>query len=575
VAGTSGDPMKVIASLPGVQQIIWPASVYVVRGANPGNTGFYLDGVRVPALFHIALGPSVIHPYLIAGVDFYPGAYPATFGGFVSGIMAARTTPPPTDRVHASADVTVYDAGGIMTAPWNDGRGTVAVAARYSYTGALFSVLQAQNTLRYGDYQVRADHPVAGGQATAFAFGSLDELGWLNFDQQEYGALQFHRLDLRWRRALGRGRLLVANTLGADWSRSTLFDRPIRMRAVSTAPRLVYERSFGPVDLHTGGDATAQDFAASVPDFGRRPSDLSRSRGALTQGVFATLSVHAGPRLTIAPGLRADLFAEQGVRRTAIQPRLDVLFQVTPALALKANAGRFAQMPSLPVSVAGFEAFGLADLGLQTSVGGSLGVQAQLPGEVVAHVTGYYQRLRLTDVRDIDLMSLDPGAPDFLISRRGRAYGAELLVRRADRGRLFGWLAYTLSWSLREDDNGVYGRSDWDQRHILNLVSGYRLRGGYSAGARFHLNTGRRAPVIGSGGQYEQLPAFYQLDLRVERRFVFDRFMMSVYADFANATLTREVIQVVYDYDPASDMRVVQQQSFHLILPTIGVHAEF
>ena len=90
----AGDPLRVIASLPGVQQIIWPASVYVVRGANPGNTGFYLDGVRVPALFHIALGPSVIHPYLIAGVDFYPGAYPANFGGFVSGIMAARTTPP-------------------------------------------------------------------------------------------------------------------------------------------------------------------------------------------------------------------------------------------------------------------------------------------------------------------------------------------------------------------------------------------------------------------------------------------------------------------------------------------------
>jgi hypothetical protein len=575
VAGTSGDPMRVIGSLPGVSQIVWPAAIYVVRGANPGNTGFYLDGVRVPALFHLALGPSVIHPYLVSGVDFYPGAYPAHYGGFVSGIMAARTTAPPADRVRASADVTVYDAGGIMTAPWNGGRGTVAVAARYSYTGALFSVLQAQNTLRYGDYQVRADHPVAGGQATAFAFGSLDELGWLNYDQQEYGALQFHRLDLRWRRALGRGRLLVANTLGADWSRSTLFDRPIRMRAVSTAPRLVYERSFGPVDLHAGGDANAQDFQASVPDFGRRPSDLSRSRGAFTQGVFATLSVHAGPRLTIAPGVRADLFAEQGVRRTAIQPRLDVLYQVTNALALKANAGRFAQMPSLPVSVAGFEAFGLADLGLQTSVGGSLGVQAKLPGEVIAHVTGYYQQLRLTDVRDIDLMSLDPGAPDFLISRRGRAYGAELLVRRADRGRLFGWLAYTLSWSLRADDNGTYGRSDWDQRHNMNLVGGYRLRGGYSAGARFHLNTGRRAPVIGSGGRYQQLPAFYQLDLRFERRFVFDKFMMSLYADFANAMLTRQVIQVVDAYDPASGMRVAQEQSFHLILPTIGVHAEF
>src|SRR5438477_8385028 len=238
VAGTSGDPLRVIASLPGVQQILWPAALYVVRGANPGNTGFFLDGVRVPALFHIGLGPSAIHPYLIGGVDFYPGGYPASYSGFVSGIMAARTVAPPADRVHASADVTFYDAGGIVTGPWDGGRGTVAAAARYSYTGALFSLLSVDNTLRYGDYQLRADHPLGGGQATAFAFGSLDQLGWLNASLPEYASLQFHRLDLRWRVPVGGGRLLVANTLGADWSGSTLFDRPIHVRALSDAPRI-------------------------------------------------------------------------------------------------------------------------------------------------------------------------------------------------------------------------------------------------------------------------------------------------------------------------------------------------
>jgi hypothetical protein len=569
VAGSSGDPLRVIASLPGVQQILWPAAIYVIRGANPGNTGFYLDGVRVPALFHLALGPSAIHPYLIGGVDFYPGGYPANYGGYVSGIMAARTTPPPTDRVHASADVTIYDAGGIMTAPWNGRRGTVAVAARYSYTGALFSLLAAENTLRYGDYQLRADHPLAGGQATVFAFGSLDELGWTNYAAPEYAALQFHRLDLRWRRPLGGGSLLTAATLGTDWSRSTLFNRPISVRALSAAPRIIYDRAFGPVDARLGADANAQDFVAAVPDFGRRPSDLGRSRQALTMGAYATLAIHAGPRLTVAPGIRGDFFAEQGVRRSFAAPRLDIAFQATDRITLKANGGRFAQMPSLPVSVAGFEAFGLADLGLQTALAGSLGVEAQLPRSFTVGVTGYASQLRLTDVYDTTFNEVDPGAPDFLVSRRGRAYGAELLLRRADRGRLYGWLAYTLSWSLRQDTSGVFGPSDWDQRHILNLVAGYRLRGGYSVGARFHYNTGRRAPIVGSGGDYQNLPAFYQLDLRAEKRIIFDRFVMSVYADFANVTLTREVVQVVRGPNGMN-----QEQSFHLILPTIGIHAE-
>ena len=63
------------------------------------------------------------------------------------------------------------------------------------------------------------------------------------------------------------------------------------------------------------------------------------------------------------------------------------------------SAGRFVQMPSLPVSVPGFEAFGLADLGLQTSLGGSLGVETRWAHALSVSVTGYAQRLRVTDVR--------------------------------------------------------------------------------------------------------------------------------------------------------------------------------
>lgn len=55
---------------------------FFVRGAPPNNNGDFLDGVRVPLLFHVALGPGVIHPGLLERVDFYPGAAPVSFGGF-------------------------------------------------------------------------------------------------------------------------------------------------------------------------------------------------------------------------------------------------------------------------------------------------------------------------------------------------------------------------------------------------------------------------------------------------------------------------------------------------------------
>ena len=576
--GSSGDPLRVLGSLPGVVQIAWPAALYVVRGANPGNTGFFLDGIRVPELFHLGLELSVIHPYLIDGVDFYPGGAPANYGPYVSGIMAARTVAPPADRVHAAADVTVFDAGGIMTAPWDGGRGTVLVAARYSYTGALFSALQNDTILRYGDYQLRVDHSFAGGQATLFAFGALDDVGWTNVAQtKEYGALQFHRVDLRWRRALGGGRLLVGVTGGADWATSTLFSSTIKVRALSAMPRAIYTRPLSTsVDLEIGANADAQTFATAVPAFQGRQSDLGRSRQALSQAAYATVMIHAGDRLVISPGLRVDLFAEEGTQALFIEPRLDLLFKISDTLSLRGDGGRYAQMPSLPVSVPGFEAFGLADLGAQTSLGGSLGVEARLPGRLTLGVTGYYQKLRVSDVRNIDIEQNNPTAPDFLVARDGRAYGAELLLRRADTGRFFGWLAYTLSWSQRYDDSGVLGRSDWDERQILNLVAGRRLGRSYTVGARFHLNTGRWAPVVGPGrgGDYQELPTYYQIDLRAERRFVFDRFVMDVYADFANVTLEPEVLQLdaVNSY---TDGTTIQQDRIKLVLPTVGLHAQF
>jgi hypothetical protein len=576
--GSSGDPLRVLGSLPGVVQIAWPAALYVVRGANPGNTGFFLDGIRVPELFHLGLELSVIHPYLIDGVDFYPGGSPANYGPYVSGIMAARTVAPPADRVHAAADVTVFDAGGIMTAPWDGGRGTVLVAARYSYTGALFSALQNDTILRYGDYQLRVDHPFAGGQATLFAFGALDDIGWTNLGTaQQYGALQFHRVDLRWRRAIGGGRLLVGVTGGADWADSTLFNSAIKVRALSAMPRAIYTRSLSPsVDLEVGANMDAQTFATDVPPFQDKQSDLGRSRQALSQAVYATVMIHVGDRLVISPGLRTDLFAEESTTAQFIEPRLDVLLKVSDTVSLRADGGRYAQMPSLPVSVPGFEAFGLADYGAQTSLGGSLGVETRFPGHLTLGVTGYYQKLRLTDVRNIDIDQNNPTAPDFLVARDGRAYGAEVLLRLADTGRdagrLFGWLAYTLSWSLRYDDDGVLGRSDWDERHILNLVAGSRLGHNYTVGLRFHLNTGRWASD--GAGDYQQLPTYYQIDLRAERRFVFDRFVMDLYVDLANVTRNTEVLQL--DAGPTTyGGQMVEQDKINLFLPTVGVHGQF
>ena len=596
-AGSLGDPFRVIESLPGVAQTTWPLPFYAIRGANPGNTGFFIDGVRAPALFHFALGPSVIHPFFIQDLEFFPGGYPVSYGRYVSGVVAANTATPATDRLHVSADVRLFDAGGIAASPFDDGKGTVAVAGRYSYTGLLLSAFSSAYSLDYWDYQVRIQHTLGPGKLTLFAFGSGDNLDQKNPDKTDYGfvnepqsiapglaKLMFHRAQLRWDGAMAGGRLTVAAVAGVDDSTvslTSLFSLPVGSRMYTLAPRITERWStWRWLEFELGADAEIQrarptslvqlsgGFLADNYE-----TDLFHNRDILSVGAYTGLTLRAGDRLVISPGLRYDGYFEQGTEKFAPSPRISVRLRVGAHDFLKAAAGEFSQMPSLPVGVPGFESFALATNGLQRSRQASLGFESALDErlglDVNLDTSLFYQRLHLTDLKNS--LIPDPEAGDLLEPREGESYGLELMIRRPMKHKLYGWLAYTLSRSLRVVD-GIIVPSDWDQRHILNLVVGYRWPRNYSTSVRFHYNSGRPYPLYDYTRveNYINLPGFPQLDLRCDKRFIFDKFVMEAYLELVNSTLSREVFDVKRETSGA-----IYENYYRLVLPSAGVHVEW
>jgi hypothetical protein len=354
------------------------------------------------------------------------------------------------------------------------------------------------------------------------------------------------------------------------------------VRGYGVSPRLALSRSILGAAFEMGVDAELQRFDADVtfttgPTLpGAMPNpppmllaDLARDRNALSVRGYVATAISAG-RLKLEPGLRYAQYFEQGVTRGAFEPRLTARLAITRALSVDATVGRFSQMPSLPIAVAGFESFGLRDFGLQTSTQAALGVEARLPAELTLRVTGFHQWLMVTDMRST--LARDLSTPEFLQMRPGRGYGTEVMLRLPARGRVHGWLAYTLSWSLREFD-GVFAPSDWDQRHILNLVGTVKLGKGYSVGGRFHYNTGRPYPVE---GDYRRLPAFWQIDLRADKRVVFDRSTWDFYLDLGNVTFNEQITAIGSVYDPRTGMPgPIEPVGFRIVLPSVGVHVEW
>jgi hypothetical protein len=87
-----------------------------------------------------------------------------------------------------------------------------------------------------------------------------------------------------------------------------------------------------------------------------------------------------------------------------------------------------------------------------------------------------------------------------LIRGRGKAYGAELLLRK-ENGKLTGWISYTLSWSLRHFD-GI-NENNWfparyDRRNVGAIVTQYQLTSRVSASLVWEYISGSRfTPVVG------------------------------------------------------------------------------
>ncbi len=582
--GSLGDPLRVIESLPGVSQVVWPAALYTVRGANPGNTGFFLDGVRLPALYHLALGPSVIHPYFIESVDFYPGGYPARFGRYVSGVVSAQTRTPRADTVHASADLRLFDAGGIVVVPFNENRTTVSLAGRVSYTAYLLSKLSPDFTMGYWDYQSRIEHRLGPGRLTLFAYGSGDVLERKSTPTKPVDPisvrLQFHRVNLGWNGMVAGGRLQSAVLYGRDQSQSFIpivNNLPVAVSSHLALGRLNYSHGLSETtSIEVGGDTEIQRLDPSKVDVLLGEQDILRDRTALMSGLYTALTYEPSSRLVVSLGARGDLFVEEGTHKIEPSPRLNLLLRLADGVYLKGNAGMFAQMPSLPVSVPGFENFGLSSIGIQRSKAVSMGVESEVGEHATAQLTGFVQRMDVTDLASIFNYDVQTS---LLELRPARSYGAEVMLRRPVRHRFHGWLAYTLSKSERTlppfDHRAA---SDFDQRHVLNLVGSYRIGGGYQFGSRFHYNTGRLYPVFDQGSHgsdrqavtYQRLPAFHQVDVRFDRRWVFDKYILDLYLEFINTTLTRQVFDVKIRNDGSRDER-----SFRILLPSIGLHAEW
>lgn len=550
--GAFGDPFRAVEVLPGVTPIVSGLPFFYVRGAPPGNVGYFLDGVRVPYLFHAAAGPSVVHPGIVDRVDLYSGGYPARYGRYAGAVVAAEATEPRTD-LHGEANVRLVDAGALVESGFADGRGTALAGARYSYTGALFSLVSPEITLDYRDYQARATYDVAPDQRISlFAFGAYDYLSQtqLGIETVLFGS-EFYRVDGRYDVTFaGGGKMRAAATWGFDQTRVS-DGRNTRDMMVGT--RFELEKPVADDVVARGGFDVQHDMYSADSRPYSDPDDPETQRyntlfppridGAV--GAWTDVVWQLDPRMQMTPGLRVDAYFSNGARAIGLDPRLAFSIGVAKGVRLLHALGVAHQPPSFVVPVPGLAVANLKG-GLQTSLQTSAGVEVELPWSTTATVTAF-------DNVFLDMSDTLGAQPDNRDTTKiprslGGAKGIEVFMHRSLGNRIGGIVSYTFSRTTRTID-GLTFPAAFDRTHVFHAALGYDLGRGWRTGSRFTLYTG--APLLQADSGSDELelaglsrdPAFYRIDFRVEKKWrLAGSGWISLVVEMLNATLDTETL---------------------------------
>lgn len=615
IPGNNNDAIRVVQNLPGVARPSFNGGDVIVRGSEPDETQFFLDGMRIPAVYHFGGLRAVFPSELLSEINFYPGGFGAEFGRATGGVIDVRTAEERPDRVDGHVDINLFDSGAYLRAPVSE-RVHLEFGVRRSYIDAILRPLAPALGLnlttapRYYDYQARLVAELGDrNRLSVLVYGSDDRLDLVlddeeDLDPQFRGGIRttiwFHGVQAHWTTDLSdtlQNRMsvqVVGNQFAASLGQELFIEVPTTEYAfrdtLTWTPSDAVQLRYGMDIVYNDGEIELNlprppkegeeplDFGATETLFGREDVSIYEP----SQFVDARLTPVEG--LTLLPGFRMDY--HRPPERWSFDPRLAVRYALTESVLLKGSVGSYHQPPN-PEETS--SSFGNPNLGLEHAIHYVVGTELQFTEHLRLSVDGFYKDIGGLTSRSSELVERNGEVVPEVYNNGadGRVYGAEFLLRHDFDGRFFGWVAYTLSRSERRDA----GETDWrlfdfDQTHILTMLGSYRLPRNWSIGARWRLVTGNPTTDIvdavydSDNDTYVRVPGvsnaertrtFHQLDVRVDKRWIRDRWTLNVYLDLQNAynRMNQEGVSFNYDYTEQADLTGLP------LIPALGVRAEF
>jgi hypothetical protein len=515
--GGENDPIRTLALLPGVNTGEDENYIHV-RGGNIGENMIMIDGVPVYKLTHFGR-LSVVNGDIINKTTFYKSNFPSRYSGRTSSIIDFRVKNGNTKKLQAIGNVGFETAKLALDGPIGK-KATFLISGRRNY-GSLFKDFVFNNNTSHSNFydlygKLNFFHKKGNITISSFfdsdnSYNSIDSYDSIN-NPQQINTID----DLTNENTVFSGFLsLQANTLLKEklfWNtQATYYDYAVQNKDLirdsvtnynnAHIQDVIFNNYFSlNTEKHNynfGVNYTYHNMFSILESdslYYREKLDIHESN------VFFEDNFQLNSDWKIRLGGSFSFYSFGKEIFIDILPKLSSDYQLTNYSKVSTSFSRLSQnFHLLPLSFIENTRYtseiwqsSSSNFSPLTSNIFSLGYNNSYITKLPFSVEGYYKYSQSEkNVIESDLNKLFLGIESSTFNGSGHNYGLEFLLEK--KGKLSGWISYTLGWSkkkFKELYGGESFPSPYDRRHIVNIVSNYKINNKITVSGSWSLQSG-------------------------------------------------------------------------------------
>lgn len=549
------DILKSLQLMPGVSSVGEGSSGFNVRGGRTDQNLVLLNDVPIFNTSHALGFISAFNQDVIKDFSLYKGNVPANFGGRASSVLEVTTRRGDFDKWKYQGGVGPISSRFTAEGPIKTSKTSLLLAGRVSYANWMLKTVSDPNVknskVSFSDSFASLSHRFSeNSTADVTYYGSKDFFQSSNqFGYNWNNSI----LNAKWR-SLSNRKASPVLSLAYGHFKSTIFD-PSGIEASQITNTLNYFQLKETINYTPGED---QNIVAGLETIAYLPQPevqigykgnpaIPEKKVDKNNGVefslFANDDYQISDNISLSFGIRYSYYMHigpdtvyryldnlpktlssitdtsyykgmEGIKKfNGIEPRLSARFNITSHQSIKVSYNRMRQyihMISNTTSPTPVDLWQVANEYLPPQIADnfSLGYFHNLKENVwETSAEVFYKNMQnLVEYKNFPQLFLNNHIETELLTGQGRAYGAELYIRKL-KGKWTGWASYTYSqteikvdspYESESINNGSWFPSNYNKPHTLNIVTNRRTRNAGALSFIFSYNTGRPLTAIES-----------------------------------------------------------------------------